>query len=93
MDNRVVIPLSDNKSGLRNSFRQSNVTKEKPPGHSVILASLIKHRAEVKLKLLSGESVEGTITQMDKWTITIRPKGESYPETFFKHGLQSFTRV
>lgn len=67
--------------------------KRASTGHELPLSSMIKNGYPAVLRLMSGENVYGVVTSFDKWTITIMPKEAKWPETFFKHAIESFTRI
>lgn len=69
---------------------QHPTVKKRPPGHDVILMGLIKRGTIVELRLTSGDVEYGRVSQMDKWTITLRDEKTDRPRTFYKHAIESF---
>lgn len=64
-----------------------------PTGHEVPLASMTKNAFDVRLNLLSGNTVVGRIINFDKFSITVVSSDSTVPCTYFKHALESFTRA
>lgn len=63
-------------------------------GHEKILAGCKKNRALMRLHLIANkESIDGYITQFDRWTITIRQESNGELRTFYKHALESFEKA
>lgn len=61
-------------------------------GHEKILASCKKNERLMRFELLNGCIQDGTITQFDRWTITIRDSSGDR-RTVFKHALASFHAI
>lgn len=61
-------------------------------GHEAILRTMIKKRARAVLVLTDGTTVMGRVSQFDHFSITVYSEDNGgMPETFFKHGIRSFT--
>lgn len=78
----------------RNQGNQQQPRREMDPrnGHEAILRTMIKKKARAVLVFNDGTSIVGRISQFDHFTITIYPDDNAgLPETFFKHGIRSFT--
>lgn len=71
--------------------------KDHKNSHHSILATLVKKGATVGLTLMNGMTVQGVITQFDSYTITLQKSTTSStpraPETYYKHGILSFTAL
>lgn len=78
-------------------MEQERKPKDHKNSHHSILATLVKKGAKVGLTLMNGERLQGVITQFDSYSITIQKHTESStpraPETFYKHGILSFTAL
>lgn len=90
---RKVLHLNQHRKGGR-------VVQDTPPrremdprnGHEAILRTMIKKKATAILVLTDGTTIAGRVSQFDHFTITIYPEDNAgRPETFFKHGIRSFT--
>lgn len=61
-------------------------------GHEKILAGCKKHGTLMRLIMRDKSAFDGTITQFDRWTITVKDDhGDRF--TFFKHDLSSFHAI
>lgn len=58
--------------------------------HDAILIGLSKRKALVNIMLISGENPIGRISQIDKWTVTLRDQHTDQPRTYYKHAIESF---
>ena len=67
---------------------------EKLPGNSIKLQSKfitkkIKSNNEVKVLLNSGRELNGTITDVDKYTLTFRVSQDDEDSLLFKHHIEA----
>lgn len=81
-----------NKEGFRQT--QERRTDERrnqsqKPTHEIILRKIKQQSKPITLTLLSDSKVEGELSQFDKWTITLRVKGNLV--TIFKHAIACFS--
>lgn len=86
----------DNLPEVKASTPMPAVKKPKPPmddrcGHHIILKTMISKQTPMKVELMNGHKVFGTISQFDNYTITIRDEDENgMPRTIYKHAILSF---
>lgn len=74
-----------------NKKNKSNERQSVKPTHEVILGSLKKNNKSVLIIVSNGDQYLGTISQFDKYTITINENGFSNKKnTIFKHAIVSF---
>lgn len=90
-EDRKVLHLNNHrKSG--NNQQQGRREFDPHNGHEAILRTMIKKRSRAVLALTDGTTVVGRISQFDHFTITLYSEDNGgMPETFFKHGIRSFT--
>jgi RNA chaperone Hfq len=80
------------KSVLKFDKTRPNPTSQHFPeaqGHEKILATCKKHRLDMRVHLIDGSSLQGVITQFDRWSITIKNTKE-LRQTIYKHAVKYF---
>ena len=82
-----------NETGNRKSSTTIYPSRKSPEGHEGPLAAMIKNKNRAVIALVGGVSVTGVVCGFDRFTISIVPDGDSFPTTYFKHGVLSFTRA
>lgn len=75
------------------NHRHIEPPKRTATGHEKPLASAVKNGYTFWLDLTDGTEIKGVVTAFDKYTITIKQDCFTYPRTFFKHVIKSFTRA
>lgn len=65
--------------------------RKAPAGHDAVLTHFQTKNVQVRFKLASGNTVQGTIYGKDKFTITVLHADGR--ETIYKHAIDSFMEV
>lgn len=72
----------------RTEVKPVRKAKQKLVGHDILLDSAMRGSKQINLTTMAGESVEGTVNNFDKYTITIGQGTKAV--CFYKHAVESF---